>query len=75
MARKVDESDTKETFEPILTPKEKIEQDDEGEMSFEDWRKAVTPFLDAFVLKCAQGAEKKGIDIRGMQRRGKPVKK
>ena len=29
MARKVDESDTKE----------KIEQDDEGEMSFEDWKK------------------------------------
>ena len=49
MARKVDESDTKE----------KIEQDDGEEMSFGDWKKAVGPFLDAFVLKCIQGAEKK----------------
>ena len=54
MARKVDESDIKE----------KYEQDDEEEMSFEDWKKAVAPFLDAFVLKCIRGAEKKGIDIR-----------
>ena len=54
MARKVGESDSKE----------KIEQDDEEEMSFEDWKKAVGPFLDDFVLKCIQGAEKKGIDIR-----------